>query len=176
MPVIHRKFSRDNGFTLIEVLVAAIVLAIGILGMATMMLTSLKSEQSALYRSLASSYAYDMADRIRKNRAWAIANNKYDAINTSNAVPSDPACWTSAAGCSETQRADLDIREWASNFANVYSLANFSAPLPNAAGTVTRGDGNLFTITISWNEVDWDENNLNQRVASNESLSLNILL
>lgn len=60
MPVIHRKFSRDNGFTLIEVLVAAIVLAIGILGMATMMLTSLKSEQSALYRSLASSYAYDM--------------------------------------------------------------------------------------------------------------------
>lgn len=169
--------SLQKGFTLIEILVAALVLAIGILGMTTMMLSSLKSDQSAYYRSLASAYAYDMADRIRKNQDWARDNPGYDAINTNNDAPGLPTCVTDAQGCDKATLVDLDIREWTSNFKDVQSLgATFRPSLPNGNGTVDRGLDNVFTITVSWNEVDWDENDLSQRTSSNESISLNLVL
>ncbi|RLP52681.1 MAG: type IV pilus modification protein PilV [Ketobacter sp.] len=176
MSVILSKSKKSQGFTLIEVLVAALVLGIGILGMATMMLTSLKSDQSAFYRSLASSYAYDMADRIRKNSARALANNSYDAIDTSGTIPSAPTCFGNATGCSPAERVSLDIREWAGNFVNVNSVANFHPSLPNAVGTITRGENNLFTITITWSETDWDATDTSQKVAADQTLSMNILL
>jgi len=169
---------RNSGFTLIEILVAALVLAIGILGMATMMLSSLKSDQSAFYRSMASTYVYDMADRIRKNAAWAKDNTGYNAINTKNSVPTSPTCQAEANGCSADLIADIDVREWTSNFTNVNAIAaaQYKAALPNAFGTVTRGTGNLFTITVQWSETDWDSANPGQKTDSTESLSLNIVL
>ena len=173
MPLIRSQ--HQSGFTLIEILVAALVLAIGILGMATMMLTSLRSDQSAFYRSVASTYAYDMADRIRKNAAWARANDDYNAIDTSGTVPENPGCQSDANGCDGAEIADLDYREWASHFTNVNGLNQFHAALPNATGTVTRTN-DFFTITISWNETDWDPNNSGQRTDTNESLSLTIAL
>ncbi|MCP5019056.1 MAG: type IV pilus modification protein PilV [Ketobacter sp.] len=175
--LITREFNKHSGFTLVEVLVAAIVLAIGILGMTTMMLTSLKSDQSSFYRSLASTYVYDMADRLRKNRQWAINNSGYDAIDTSATPPGDPGCLTSSTGCTEAEISTVDQREWASHFSDIYAGGNFSPALPNPVGTVTRTAGsNLFTITVSWSEVDWDENNPTQKANSTETLSLNVLL
>lgn len=180
MPIINysrmNKSASQSGFTLIEVLVAALVLAIGILGMATMMLASLKSDQSAYYRSLASSYVYDMADRLRKNSAYARDNNAYDSIDTSSEAPAAPDC-DDDNGCAPAERVAMDAREWASNFTNVNNLAVFHPALPNAVGTVTRGDGNLFTISVSWSETDWDDADPGQRKDNTtQSLSLNILL
>ena len=61
------------------------------------------------------------------------------------------------------------------HFTNVNGLNQFHAALPNATGTVTRTN-DFFTITISWNETDWDPNNSGQRTDTNESLSLTIAL
>ena len=169
---------NSTGFTLIEILVAALVLAIGILGMATMMLSSLKSDQSAFYRSLASSYAYDMADRIRTNASWARLNSGYDDISTENTIPNDPGCMDDADGCDGAALAALDIREWANNFTNVNGIdaSQYKASLPNAVGIVTRGANDLFTITIQWSEVDWDANDPSQKADSTKALSLNVVL
>lgn len=174
MPIKPITRKSTKGFTLIEILIAALVLGIGILGLATLMLTSLKSDQSAFYRSVASTLAYDMADRIRQNRDGAEAG-RYDAIDTSDDAPTNPNCSTNSSGCSATQTASLDIREWANNFTNVGSASNYVSPLPNGVGTVTRTD-NEYTITITWSEVDWDEDDPNQRVATTENLTLTMSL
>jgi type IV pilus assembly protein PilV len=67
----------QTGLSLLEVLVAVVVLSLGILGVAGLMNVSLKNSHSALLRAQAAQYAYDMLDRMRVNRTQALAGN-YD--------------------------------------------------------------------------------------------------
>jgi len=59
----------QSGWSLIEVLVATVILAIGLLGAAAVQLSALKHTDSALMTTQASFIAYDMLDRIRANPA-----------------------------------------------------------------------------------------------------------
>jgi type IV pilus assembly protein PilV len=68
---------RQSGSTLLEVLVAVVILAFGLLGLAGLQATSVKSNHSAYLRSQASLLAYDMADRMRATRSAAEAG-RYD--------------------------------------------------------------------------------------------------
>lgn len=66
-----------RGFTLIEVLIALVVLALGLLGFALLQTMNLRYAQSANYRTQATNLAYDLIDQIRANRLEASA---YTAI------------------------------------------------------------------------------------------------
>ena len=75
---------RQQGTTLIEVLVALLVLAIGLLGAAALQLNALKYTDSSMLGSQASFIAYDMMDRIRAN-----PDSDYRLASLA-AAPSDP--------------------------------------------------------------------------------------
>ncbi|WP_281645616.1 type IV pilus modification protein PilV [Parendozoicomonas sp. Alg238-R29] len=62
---------KKNGFTLIEVLVALVVLSIGILGMLGMQAYSLQSNLSAEHRTQASIITMDLVERMRSDAANA---------------------------------------------------------------------------------------------------------
>ncbi|MCK0506285.1 type IV pilus modification protein PilV [Aromatoleum anaerobium] len=64
---VARVCAPQRGATLIEVLVAVVVLSIGLLGLAGLQMTSLQSNHSAYMRSQASLLAYDLSDRMRAN-------------------------------------------------------------------------------------------------------------
>ncbi|MGM0769454.1 MAG: type IV pilus modification protein PilV [Pseudomonadota bacterium] len=150
-----RKFqNRQRGITLIEILVTMIILAIGLLGLAGLMMDGLKNNQSAYLRTQASILAYDMADRIRINRDRAIAGD-YDGYSTSgdSGVTNLPACVGNADGCSAADQVNLDLAEWTREIQG----AGGTALLPDGEGSITRGAGNLFTITVGWQETQWDE-------------------
>jgi len=68
---------RASGATLIEVLVAIVVLAIGLLGLAGLQMTSLQSNYSAMMRTKATLLAYDLTDRMRARRQ-ATLTGAYD--------------------------------------------------------------------------------------------------
>jgi type IV pilus assembly protein PilV len=68
---LRKKGSPQKGFTLVEVLIALIVLSIGMLGMAALLLKSLQSGRSSLYRTQAITLAAGLADRMRANRVPA---------------------------------------------------------------------------------------------------------
>jgi type IV pilus assembly protein PilV len=72
---------RHSGFSMIEVLVAVLVLAIGLLGVAAIQTTALKNNNSALQRSQATMLAYFMLDTMRANRGFA-TNGSYDLAKT----------------------------------------------------------------------------------------------
>ena len=74
----------NTGFSLLEVLIALLILAVGLLGMASLMLHSMKSNQSSYQRTQASLLAYDMAERLRLNPAIATAGNNYVIASTAN--------------------------------------------------------------------------------------------
>lgn len=58
---------RDSGFSLIEVLVAMLILAIGLLGLAALQAQGLRFNHDAYVRTQATHLAYDIIDRMRAN-------------------------------------------------------------------------------------------------------------
>lgn len=125
-----------RGFSLLEVLVAVLILSIGLLGIAGLQITGLRYAAAANIQYVASLQVLDMAERMRANMAGVTAG----AYNSISGIGSDPGCISSS--CSPSQMAATDAYQWNSTNARV---------LPSGTGTVT-SNGNLFTINISWNE------------------------
>lgn len=163
--------SKQDGFTLIEILVAVVILSIGLLGIASLQVQGLKNNQSAYLRSQATLLAYDMADRMRINATAAI-NGDYDGFDSSISTPTDPGCISTNLGCSDAALADTDLFEWARRLNGTEESIIL---LPDAQGRIIRGAGNLFTIEILWNETQWDEATETKQVLS-QSFSVNLVL
>lgn len=143
--------NKNTGFTLIEILIAMLVLAVGLLGLAGLQATSLRNNQSAYNRSQAIQLAYDLADRMRANVAGV---GTYTAILPSAAV-AQGSCLTVSATCTAAVMAQNDLFEWNSAV---------STALPSGSGTIISVAGNIFTITITWDDnrdgnVDGDDPN-----------------
>jgi type IV pilus assembly protein PilV len=163
------SMNKQRGFTLIEILVAMLILTVGILGVAAMQLVSFQTNQSAYSRSQATYLAQDMFDRIRANPDGYNNTTIYDDIDGCDAgsIPVNPACISSAAGCSPQATAEQDIREWTSNFINNFALADWRPVLPNGCATIVRAVGtNNFTATITWDEKDWDDGATDRAIQS----------
>ena len=137
--------NKHSGFTLLEVLIAMIILAGGLLGLAGLQATSIKNNQTAYNRSQATQLAYDMADRMRANRTYAITetNNAYAATT----MPTDgvAGCLLSA-GCSGVQMAQNDLFDW---------TQAIQSALPNGSGLIQQ-NGTVFTIRVTWSESRFD--------------------
>lgn len=154
--------SKNAGFTMIEVLIAVLLLAIGVLGIAATQMISFQTNQSAYARSQAIYLATDIFDRIRANPEGYQSTSVYDSVDSlaSEDVPSDPNCIDSNGGCTPVQMARYDVREWIGNFSNVDSIDDYQPMLPNGRGVLARiGTSNDFVATVSWDERDWEGDN-----------------
>ena len=92
----------QRGFTLIEVLISMLILAIGLLGLAAMQAISLRDNQDAYYYQQATLLAYEMQDRIRGNVYWE---------NSTVTAATNAAC-NNSPGCSAKQMAENDYDYW----------------------------------------------------------------
>lgn len=138
-PVVHVPASRarparaQRGFTLVEALVATLVLSIGLLGVAGLQLSALRNNNTAAARAQASYLAYDIVDRMRANRDPAMTGLAYNialgAVATATGTP-----------------AERDLNAWKTMLAAV---------LPSGDGAIvvnnTGGVGEAM-ITIQWEE------------------------
>lgn len=166
---------RQGGFTLIEVLVSAMILSIGLVGVAGLQVISLKNNQSAYMRSQVSAFAYDLADRMRSNVAGADAGF-YDPDTA--AVR---ATCTTTVGCTTQQLAQNDLAEWnASLAANLPMGTGFvcidSTPYDGSGVGAPACDGNGTQFSV---KVWWDDNRdgaISITAANTERLSINFQL
>lgn len=139
------SMKSNAGFGLIEILVSLLILAIGLLGLASLQATILTQNTEARNRSQAILLADDMFERIRANRN-SVASYAVPAVNA-------PACNKSYQITNADVAAD-DIAEWQNSLACL---------LPEGSGTVqVDTNGEVVSIDISWstNTDDTDDGTL----------------
>lgn len=161
-PVDLRLPKPQRGFSLIELLVAVLVMGIGVLGITALQMVSLQNNRMALERGEAVHLAYDMMDRVRANPG---ANY---AIAVGDAPPAAPNCL--GGNCSSAQMVDFDHASWKcllgefnddgacndlrANNAIPSAAADGGQPgLPAGDGSVEI-NGDVVTVTVQWTAVD----------------------
>jgi type IV pilus assembly protein PilV len=127
-----RSRARSAGFSLIEVLVSILVLSFGMLGVASLLATSLSGSHTSSLRTQAIVLADDLADRMRANRATAVSPgpNNYAGI-----APAENRCravhyahrHAAPVACTPAQLAADDLFDW---------QAQLVAALPQGSGVV----------------------------------------
>lgn len=136
MKQLRQTNKQQQGSSLLEVLIAVVIFAIGLLGLAGLQLKALKYNQDSLSRSTAVILSYEILDQMRTNVS-AAESGDYDI--------------TSGASVTGTSTAKTDLKKW---------VADLGALLPGGKGTVCRrtdttagtcsGSGNVFVVTVTW--------------------------
>ncbi|MGN0927045.1 type IV pilus modification protein PilV [Ectopseudomonas mendocina] len=166
---------HSRGFTLVEVMVAVVILAVGLLGMASLMARSQKSNESAYARSQATLMAYDYVERMRSNVIDPASTDKNykvlfvtDSVSNINnyTLASLPNCSapTGAIPSGGASRATYDIAAWC-------SALKASLPSVDAANTKVSFDTSLLadkgiatvTVRVQWSD-NSNDNDQNQYV------------
>jgi type IV pilus assembly protein PilV len=135
-----------RGHTLVEVLVALVVVAVGLLGLASLLVGGLGAVRTAGTDTQAALLAGDLIERLLANRAAAAA---YDTAAGAAHARLDPAC--EAAGCAPAVLAGHDLRQWLDTVADELPAGSGRvevAPLP---------DGRLrCAVEVSWRALTAD--------------------
>jgi type IV pilus assembly protein PilV len=156
---------RQLGVSLIEVLVAMLIVSLGVLAMAGLLATASRYGRTSEFRAVATLLANDMADRIRANKA-ALDDTKGGALTNYDMTgdysswadePGDAAACVTPTECTPSEIAAQDRAAWGQS---VY------AGLPGGAGFVAVSEampggaaGRNFTadIWVAWLDPDADE-------------------
>lgn len=128
---------RRGGFTLIEVLIALVVMSVGMLGIAGLYVFGMQAGRTSIMRHHAVTLAGDIADRIRANPR---AGNAYRDVGADN------NCVDGGIDCTPEQMAGNDIFLWKAQAAEVLPNGTVAVVVDNAAAVPT------YQITISWTE------------------------
>lgn len=131
---------RHGGFSLVEVLIALVIMSVGMLGIAGLYVQSLQAGRTSMFRHHAVTLAGDVADRIRANPRAAAA---YEAANGVN-----HACVAGTVNCSQTEMAENDILLWKAQAVDTLPGGDVAIVYTAAAG----GNPPNYQITVSWSE------------------------
>jgi type IV pilus assembly protein PilV len=132
---------QQRGFSLIESMVALVVMSVGMIGMAALYGQGLGAGRTAQYRTLAINLVADMADRIRVNRMGQ--------ANYGNAG-ANAACDPESGGgvdCTPAQMAAHDLWVWDQQVQRILPSGTSQVLFNNATIPPT------FTIQVNWDEV-----------------------
>jgi len=144
------KLQNCRGFTLLEALIAFLILSIAMLGIASLQAVSLKAGKTSVYGSIAMMKVEELLESMRSNPSPA-ALTAYAAAGAGAGI--NRAC-TGTKDCTEAELAQDDVFWW---------KLNLTAGLPDAATTTTTvtvtdavAPSKMATVTIALN---WSERN-----------------
>jgi type IV pilus assembly protein PilV len=179
---------RQRGFTLIEVLVAMLIIAVGMLGIAKMQAMSYASTGTASLRSLAAMQAASLASAMRANRAyWTAASgtgmpaagvtitvtsgspNATATISDGNVSlnpGTPPTCAYTGAAQTSYVIAGCDISNWANSINTILPVVNATVSCAPAAAINTVVQPIGCTIELNWTENQTGINIQSQSTAS----------
>ena len=126
-----------KGFTLLELLIALLIVAIGVLGHAKMQVRSMDTAQRGSFAQTANTALLDLAQRMRANSAIA-SQFVINHTNTDNAITGTTDCFANT--CTDAQFAQAELAEWFNNLQGRLPFPRFSVAQ----------NGDLYTLTLIW--------------------------
>lgn len=141
---------NSAGFTLIELMVTMLILAIGVLGLGRLQIETYQHLRQAQYQGSAATLAGDIADRIVANATEALRNSYTPApdgeIDASDIVLCDGSI------CPATQLAQQELAQWYLSLKGQDSSGQIlPGALPSGKGIVNRvSDTDSFLVTVYW--------------------------
>jgi type IV pilus assembly protein PilV len=153
---------QDRGFTLVEVLVSLLVLAVGLLGLAMLQAAGFRFTNQSYSRTQATFLAYDIFDKMRANVTGFTAGNydlpdkaAADAAISAYSACKTGACNCDALACDAATLARFDVGQWYSQQDTLIPGAKDASELATGPmrATIAR-NGNTATITMTWMETD----------------------
>ena len=147
------KKQSQRGVTLVEAMIALLVISIGLLGIASLQLTAMNQNTSALNHSQAVWIAYNMSDRIRANISEF---QNYNGIDTDNGYAQD--CVNNP--CSTLDMVTADAADW----------TNMVQNLPGGRGMVNLNAG-VLTVSVMWDDDGSGANGTGCNPANNNDLT-----
>ena len=143
-----RGTARAGGFTLVEVLVAVLVISIGMLGVAKLVLAAVTANDSAYFRTQAADLAYSILDAMRANRAYAATTTGYQ-ISFAQSPNMTVQCDALGSDCTPAEMAQYDLYRWRKQLAGALPQGNGQVVITPAtvAGQVATA-----TISVQWND------------------------
>lgn len=132
--------NRAAGFTMLELLVTLFVIAIGVLGTASIQAVALKMSQGGHLRTQAVILGLDLLERVEANNPAAVAGN-YAPASLPTSYDTDCA----ASYCLPSDLATYDLVQFKNRL---------ESQLPGATATITVAGAGPFTYTI---QINWEE-------------------
>jgi type IV pilus assembly protein PilV len=147
-----RKIQQQNGMTFIEVLIALVILVTGILGAVALQAVAKKSSFDSMQRSLASSLAQDIIERMRGGNSNLL--NRYTVgspFGAGGAGTQIDCAVLLPIGCTSAQVASNDLYEWEQTLigSGTKNVTSNIGGLVNGVGCINVV-GNRVSVTISW--------------------------
>ena len=125
------------GFSLVEVLIALVIMSVGMLGIAGLYVHTMQAGRTSLFSHHAVTLAGDIADRIRANPRAGVA---YIVAGVDN------NCVDGGVDCTPAQMAQNDIFQWTQQAAATLPVGAVNIVFNNAVVPST------YQITVTWNE------------------------
>jgi type IV pilus assembly protein PilV len=138
--------TRSRGFTLMEVMVAVLVISLGLLGIAAMQANAIASTHSSQVESLVAIEAQSLASAMAANPWWSTAAAPSPiTVNGSTVSPSSMAESTlcNQAACTSAELASYDLATWGTQLQQL-------VPGANATITCQAGSPIICSITVTW--------------------------
>lgn len=151
------KFLNEKGFTLVEVLVSAAILSVGVLGMAAMQGMAFTKNVDANDLSIVTNIASDVMERIQSNREYAWAYNGLQTLGPGNCATLPPALpppgVTKSTKVVVARVVQGDCTQWrtlvlASNLANIQGTVAVTNPFPANPEWHAR----QIVVQLTWND------------------------
>lgn len=142
---------REAGVTLIEVLVAVLVLAIGMIGTVGLQGVAKYGNFEALQRTQAVLIARDIAERMSANRQLNTLDDYIGTYNGKSFSSSPKSCLGSTANCSPAELADWDTYQFDLAILGVSQVIDGKnvGNMVDAVGCIFVNGGEV-TVAISW--------------------------
>lgn len=145
-----RRLTCLAGFSLLEVMIAAVVLSFGLLGLVAMQVQAKFSSYEARQRTIASWLAHDLVERVRINRdSWSATGAVI--VDLAANLPRPPCASTDGtfSGCSAADLRNADLHYWQQALLGV-SVSGAASSLNSPVGCVVRRANNELAVGIFW--------------------------
>lgn len=143
----NRSLRKQAGLNLVEILIAALVLSVGLLGLAGLQVASLKSTQNASYKQHATQLMHDLLERMQSNREALRAG---DYVQATSCTATPPTVCSTTTPCSRSQLATYDL--YSVLCGNGSANTQLLSPQLTVACVVTDDCTQGVVLTLSWIE------------------------